>query len=484
VSHTYTLPLPAYSIATADFNGDGKLDLVFITSDPITGNWSFYVMLGNGDGSFGSPTAFPQGVPGQPGISIVVADCNGDHKPDLLVLAGTLNVFLGKGDGTFAPAVSYFAGAGPTSFVVGDFNNDGIADAAVASSAGIGILLGKGDGSFQAATFPVSGVTQVFAVADLNGDGAADLVASANGKLQVLLGSGNGTFQALPSANQTISNVVAVADVNLDGKLDLVAGNGLNVFLGNGDGTFGIPIVIVPAAGDVSQQAMGSKFVLIADYNHDKRADVAVDVEGPTSGVVSLLNISQLPAPDFQITASVPSPATVAPGSSATSTVTLTPIGGFAGGVTLTCSGAPSGSTCTVSSTPLQLSGSPATATVTITTTAPSKGTLLPFGNDAPRTMSYRPTPLLFTLLSIAALLSLFLWRRDQRLRAVPALTFALLLCLGSTMTSCGGGSSGGGGGTVVTGTQAGTYTITVSASATAGSTTLSHSAKLTLVVQ
>jgi hypothetical protein len=142
VSHTYTLPLPAYSIATADFNGDGKLDLVFITSDPITGNWSFYVMLGNGDGSFGSPTAFPQGVPGQPGISIVVADCNGDHKPDLLVLAGTLNVFLGKGDGTFAPAVSYFAGAGPTSFVVGDFNNDGIADAAVASSAGIGILLG------------------------------------------------------------------------------------------------------------------------------------------------------------------------------------------------------------------------------------------------------------------------------------------------------------------------------------------------------
>ena len=694
VSHTYTLPLPAYSIAAADFNGDGKLDLVFITSDPITGNWSFYVMLGNGDGSFGSPTAFPQGVLGQLPIPIAVADLNGDHIPDLLVLTGTLNVFLGKGDGTFAPAVSYFAGAGPTSFVVGDFNNDGIADAAVASSAGIGILLGKGDGSFQAATFPVSGVTQVLAVADLNGDGTADLVASTNGTLQVLLGNGNGTFQTLPSANQRISNVVAVADVNLDGKLDLMAGNGLNVFLGNGDGTFGIPIVIVPAVGDVSQQAVGLRFVLIADYNHDKRTDVAVDVEGPTSGVVSFLNISQPPGPDFQITASAPSPVTVAPGSSATSTVTLTPIGGFAGGVTLscsglpsasncgfapsslptgsgtskltittaaatpvgtypvlimgtsssithervitltvaasagattvtvaptaltfgqepigtasaaqslqltnsgsaaltisgvaiagpnagdfaqtntcgaslaaaancqisvtftptgmggrsasisindnatgspqvvaltgtgpdfsiastgaasatvapgqtatytmsvasgggfnqsvalTCSGAPSGSTCTVSPTPLQLGGSPATATVTVTTTAPSKGTLLPFGNDAPRTMSYRPTLLLFTLLSIAVLLSLFLWRRDQRLRAVPALTFALLLCLGSTMTSCGGGSSGGGGGTVVTGTQAGTYTITVSASAPAGSTTLNHSAKLTLIVQ
>jgi hypothetical protein len=76
-------------------------------------------------------------------------------------------------------------------------------------------------------------------------------------------------------------------------------------------------------------------------------------------------------------------------------------------------------------------------------------------------------------------LLSLFLGRRDQRLRAVPVLAFTLLLCAGLTLTSCGGGGGGGGN----PGTPAGSFTITVTASATSGSTP-THSTKLTLVVQ
>jgi hypothetical protein len=74
--------------------------------------------------------------------------------------------------------------------------------------------------------------------------------------------------------------------------------------------------------------------------------------------------------------------------------------------------------------------------------------------------------------------------RNDQLRRWTPVLTMLSVLVLGITLTSCGGGSSGGGAGTIPIGTQAGTYTITVSATAMAGSTTLSHSTKLTLVVQ
>jgi hypothetical protein len=75
--------------------------------------------------------------------------------------------------------------------------------------------------------------------------------------------------------------------------------------------------------------------------------------------------------------------------------------------------------------------------------------------------------------------------RKYQHLRWAPVLTMVLVPVLGITLMSCGGGSSGGGGGgTVVTGTQAGTYTITVSASATAGSTTLTHATELTSIVQ
>jgi len=76
-------------------------------------------------------------------------------------------------------------------------------------------------------------------------------------------------------------------------------------------------------------------------------------------------------APDFQISATAAAPATVAPGGSATSTVTVAALNGFNSAVALTCDSGISGVSCTLNPTPVTPSGSTGvTSTLTITTTA------------------------------------------------------------------------------------------------------------------
>ena len=187
------------SLATGDFNGDGKLDLAVVSHD----NYSapILVLLGNGDGSFQSPVAYGAGPYT---YSVAVGDFNADGKPDLAVanfgigdwvVFSSVSVLLGKGDGTFGHAVGY--GPGGTSVAVGDFNGDGELDLAVGNefSANDSVLLGKGDGTFQsAADFTPSWHHQsttpiALVVSDLNGDGRPDLVKanSFSGDITVLL---------------------------------------------------------------------------------------------------------------------------------------------------------------------------------------------------------------------------------------------------------------------------------------------------------
>ena len=224
--------------------------------------------------------AVPYGSGGYDAYSVVVADVNGDGKPDLLVanncfsssscVNGTVGVLLGNGDGTFQTAVTYGSGGYETlSLAVGDLNGDGKPDLVVANECAsstncvngtVGVLLGNGDGTFQTAVTYGSGGydTLSLAVGDVNGDGKPDLVVAncgycgtGNDSVGVLLGNGDGTFQtAVPyDSGGSTSRSVAVGDVNGDGKPDLVVANqcvissncmnGLvGVLLGNGDGTF------------------------------------------------------------------------------------------------------------------------------------------------------------------------------------------------------------------------------------------------------
>jgi hypothetical protein len=216
--------------AAADLNGDGKLDLVGYSYDH--GSWDAIVMLGNGDGSFGTPTTVPGVGPGFV-TGLAVADLNGDKKPDLIVIAGgafgsqgSTYVFLGNGDGTFAAPVPYFAGISDGNVVSADFNKDGKMDVAVGTSNGIAVLWGNGDGTSQPATFLSTALASNYSrwllTADLNKDGDADLVASGTSAFQAFLGKGDGSFTALTSVNDTRNGPSQTADFNGDGKVDLL----------------------------------------------------------------------------------------------------------------------------------------------------------------------------------------------------------------------------------------------------------------------
>ena len=135
------------------------------------------VLLGRGQGSFQSPVLYNTG--GGFLSSVALADVNGDGKLDLLVVnLAAVSVLLGNGDGTFRSPVLYNLGASASSLAVGDLNGDGKLDLVIATGAGIAVLRGNGDGTFQSpVTFGSrSDWSYAVAIGDVNGDGKPDLV--------------------------------------------------------------------------------------------------------------------------------------------------------------------------------------------------------------------------------------------------------------------------------------------------------------------
>lgn len=274
------------SVTLADVNHDGNLDILTAGNNYNGGApASLQVLLGKGDGTFGAALGYYDagGL-----ISVVVADFNGDGNLDVEGMnssgySATFSILLGKGDGTFVTAPTYAVNGAPQVGVSADFNNDGIPDIAVPTSAGYaGILLGKGDGTFQPVISSFIGEnagSSSLTVGDFNGDGKLDL-ASSNPypaiNLSVLLGNGDGTFKpAVDYIADSIPNFVATGDVNGDGKLDLVAANqggDVSVLLGNGDGTFRSAVNY-----NAGSYPFGS---VLADFNGDGHLDIAVANEG------------------------------------------------------------------------------------------------------------------------------------------------------------------------------------------------------------
>ncbi len=276
-------------LAVADFNGDGRPDVAVSVCGCGAGTSGLYIMLGNGNGTFGTATNTGAGTSL---TAFSVGDLSRDGKPDLVVAnqgnggtdSGSFAVLLGKGDGSFGSPATYAVGFGPSSVAIADFNGDGKPDLAVANqfSADLDIIAGNGDGTFALAP-TISGGQSPGAVAagDFNDDGILDLAVTnqvgypVTGNISIFLGKGDGTFQ-LPMmlAVGGIPAAVVAADFNRDGKLDLAVTFGsagpavAAVLLGNGDGTF--------QAAKTTTVGGQPLAMVVGDFNHDGKPDIAI----------------------------------------------------------------------------------------------------------------------------------------------------------------------------------------------------------------
>ena len=286
-------------IAVADWNKDGKLDIVTCNDgDTVT------VLLGNGRGGFTPASGSPINVAAH---LIAVGDVNNDRNPDLALThhdSFGVVVLLGAGDGRFAaaPGSPFTAHQGTKAhnhgLTLSNLNSDGNPDITTSNQDdnSVSVLLGNGSGGFTPAAgspFAVGRAPYPHAVGDVNKDGNLDIVTPNVGSnnVTVLLGDGRGGFT--PAANSpyavaTRPYYIAIGDVSGDALPDLMTThddiNLMSTLLGDGRGGFRA----APASPfDLGRRAYK---LVAADVNRDARVDLVIGTEASDSVTVLLSN--------------------------------------------------------------------------------------------------------------------------------------------------------------------------------------------------
>ncbi|HEY8748984.1 MAG TPA: VCBS repeat-containing protein [Tepidisphaeraceae bacterium] len=280
------------AVAAADFDHNGTVDLAVLGSEPNAVGGTVEIFAGNGDGTFAKPVQRFH-LTGA-GSTLIAIDLNGDGFADLVATtAKRVAVLINHGDGTFAPAVYYASGGdSPSGLTVGDLNNDGVLDLALSRGRkkDVSILLGNpsAPGTFGLPTFfPAGGNASAIALGDFNNDGHLDVAVTNSDfettALGVLIGNGDGTFRpAAMYGGANFSDAVIAGDFSGTGNQDIVVSSfdsELKLYPGNGNGTFGTPVVV--NGGQFTQH------LRTADFNSDGRLDL---LETPYSGIRILLN--------------------------------------------------------------------------------------------------------------------------------------------------------------------------------------------------
>ncbi len=287
-----TTPIPPVAVVAADFDRDGRVDVV--TANATGGLVS--LLLGNGSGGLTLTSATGTGT--SP-IEVVAGDLDRDGFLDLVVAKSTgSDLELLKGTGTsFGSQTSFDAGSMPTRLGLGDFNRDGRPDLVVVSQSGnrVAVFAGNGTLGFGTALADLAASAPVAAVAgDFDHDGNLDLAVSSAAADQVTVFLGDGTgflgngddvtplpipFATVGTGAGTSPFDLATGDLDRDGKLDLVTANHgtgtATVLLGAGDGNF-TPQTPVTVGGQPSR-------VRLVDLDHDGVLDLAVLDETPAA---------------------------------------------------------------------------------------------------------------------------------------------------------------------------------------------------------
>ena len=275
------------AVVSADFNGDGKLDLASVnySSNDIS------ILLNTGVGSINFSVATNYSVGLNP-TSIATADFNNDGFKDLAVTnfnLNTVSILLGNGTGGFGAITNFGTGTGPQMVIVGDFNSDTKQDLAIAnySSNDVSILLGNGSGGFNASSgFAVGANPKGLTIGDFNNDSRMDIITANSGTNTVsyLAGNGAGSFAVAVNISVTINAIAVVSgDFDSNGKLDLAVvqqdlgyfsvANGIaSILFGNGSGGFGTATNYSIGSATCAK----STNINSTDINSDSKMDIVI----------------------------------------------------------------------------------------------------------------------------------------------------------------------------------------------------------------
>jgi hypothetical protein len=253
-------------LRVADLNGDGKVDLI-----ASAGNSAPVVLLGNGDGTFTAAGVLPK-LP----ADFAIEDFDEDDQLDLAHFKAVgleaptcaLHLYVGNGDATFLGVSEVLLDGDCGAIAAGDLDQDGDADLVTTDrfTGSLRVLLGNGDGSFVPGTEFMMKRSSSLALYDFDGDERLDVAASGHctrggdnfGK--VLLGNGDGTFASMISSDFGHCTLPTFGKVNRDSFLDVLA---RRVGFGRGDGGFSDGLELHP-----SRRAV--------DFNRDGLVDLAI----------------------------------------------------------------------------------------------------------------------------------------------------------------------------------------------------------------